>query len=131
METRKFNRLLKSIATNEQSFNELYEYYGRRIVFHLIINYGRELAEDVVHDFFLKLITNDKEFEYIEKPTSWVYTCCENMAKTKIRFDSKYEPLYDNTEYREKFFDNLELKIELAKLDLITRKIIETYNSNI
>ena len=127
MDARKFNRFLKSIAINENSFNELYQFYGRRIVFHLSGIYGRELAEDVLHDFFIKLITSNQEYEYIMNPTSWVYKCCENMAKTKVRLDSKYEPLYDNAEYREKFFDNLEIKSELEKLDPTSRRIIELF----
>lgn len=127
METRKFNRLLKLIAIDEQSFIELYQYYGRRIVFYLTGKYGRELAEDVSHDFFLKLISDEKDYGYIEKPTSWVYKCCDNIAKTKIRLDSKYELLNEEAACIDIEFDNAEIQAALEKFDDISRQILELF----
>ncbi|MDE6285347.1 MAG: sigma-70 family RNA polymerase sigma factor [Bacilli bacterium] len=130
MEARKFNRLLKSIAKDENAFDELYQFYGRRIVFHLSGIYGRELAEDVSHDFFLKLITENKNYGYIEKPTSWVYTCCENLAKTKIRLDSKYALLNEEVACKYVEFENLEnleVKTVLDNFDDVTRRIVELF----
>lgn len=127
MEVRKFNRLLKSIRISEKSLEELYNFYARRIVFVLSCTYGKELAEDVCHDFFLKLISEENDYGYIEKPTSWVYICCENMAKTKIRLDSKYELSNEEAACKEFEFDNIEVKAALEKLDDISRQILELY----
>ncbi len=126
MEKRKFNIILKRIKNDDKAFEELYQYYARRIVFHLTPIYGRELAEDVSHEFFLKLISGKIEYKYIEKPTTWIYKCCDNIAKTRIRLDSKYEPLYDNIEYKE-FYESIEVKIDLDKLDQLSKKIILMY----
>lgn len=127
METRRFNRLLNSIKIDVNAFDELYRFYGRRIVFRLSGIYGQELAEDVSHDFFLKLITENKDYGYIEKPTSWVYTCCENIAKTRIRLDSKYELLNEEAVCKDIELENLEIKKALDNLDDVTRRIIELF----
>lgn len=127
MDTREFNSKLKRIKYDAEAFDELYQYYARRIVFHLSATYGRELAEDVSHEFFIKLISGKIDYTYIEKPTIWVYKCCENLAKTKIRLDSKYEPLYDNVDYKEQFYESIEVKIGIDKLDQLSKKIIFMY----
>ncbi len=127
METQKFNILLKLVRYDENAFEELYQYYARRIVFHLSATYGRELAEDISHEFFMKLITGQIEYKYIDKPTSWIYTCCENMAKTRIRLDSKYGILYDNLEYKEKLYESIEVKNILDTLDELSKNIIFLY----
>ena len=127
MEARKFNRLLRSIAKDVNAFDELYRFYGRRIVFRLSRIYGRELAEDVSHDFFLKLITENKNYGYIEKPTSWIYTCCENLAKTKIKLNSKYALLNEEAACNNFEFENLEIKTVLDNFDDVTRRIIELF----
>ena len=129
MEASHFNRLLKSISKDEKSFNELYEYYGRRIVFRLTRVYGKEIAEETLHDFFLKLIKHEGKYEYIQKPTSWVYTCCENIAKTKITTESRQSVLWEEY-YIPEVYENIEnvgLKEALSQLDDITYRIIYLY----
>lgn len=128
MEARSFNRLLKSIKNDENSFNELYRFYARRIVYRLSLTYGRELAEDVAHDFFLKLIMPDHEYQYIDRPTSWVYACCDNIAKTKIKSEFKYVPLDASIECP--CIDDLvppDLQSAFNELDEITCKILKLY----
>lgn len=126
MEKRKFNAILKRIKKDDEAFTELYQYYARRIIFHLTPIYGRELAEDVLHEFFLKLLAEKTEFQYIERPTTWVYRCCDNIAKTRIRLDSKYEALYDDADHRE-FYESIEVKLGIEKLDPLSKKIIFMY----
>ena len=129
MEASHFNRLLKSISKDEKSFNELYEYYGRRIVFRLTRVYGKEIAEETLHDFFLKLIKHEGKYEYIQKPTSWVYTCCENIAKTKLAKEnykiSFNEEIGVSSALDFDFdFENAFIGTELNKLDDISKDII-------
>ena len=127
MEARRFNQLLKSISVSEKSFDELYDFYARRIVFRLSGIYGRDLAEDVMQEFFFKLITGKKDYGYIEKPTSWVYKCAENLAKTKLRSKMPFEQLTEENEYRRQYFDKTDIKEKLDVLDDVSRKIIELY----
>lgn len=84
MESRKFNQLLKNIHS-EKSFDALYDYFYRRIVFHLKYIYGENFAQEVAQDFFLQLINKETDkLGYIEFPASWIYKCCENIAKRKL-----------------------------------------------
>ena len=127
METRRFNQLLKSISVSEKSFDELYDFYARRIVFRLSGIYGRDFAEDVMQEFFFNLITGKKDYGYIKSPTSWVYKCAENIAKSKLRSKIPVEQLTDEKEYRRQYFDKPDIKEKLDVLDDVSRKIIELY----
>lgn len=84
METYKFNYIIKNIH-KVKAFDALYDFFYRRIVFHLKYIYGDALAQEVAQDFFLQLIHKENiGSEYIEYPASWVYKCCENLAKKKL-----------------------------------------------
>ena len=129
MEKRRFNRLLKKIKRDEKAFDAIYDFYYKRIVYHLSRNYGKELAEDIAHEFFLKLIKNDKEYGQIAKPTSWVYKCCDNLAKTELRkthcniaIDESERVVVDLTTET----DN-EISDVLADLDEVSVKIIHLH----
>lgn len=90
LEVKRFNKLLRQAKYNEKAFDELYSFYYSRIIKHLQVRYGRPLSEDVAQEFFINLITQDKDYNYVNSPTSWVYACCENIAKRKIVYDSRY-----------------------------------------
>lgn len=127
MEKRRFNRLLKKIKRDEKAFDAIYDFYYKRIVYHLSRNYGKELAEDIAHEFFLKLIKNNKEYNKIEKPTSWVYRCCENLAKTAIKKKSYNMPIEDNAVKSNFDFANIrnaEIRETISALDEISKKIV-------
>lgn len=98
LEIKHFNILLKRAKYSEKAFDELYTFYYSRIVRHLEISYGRALSEDVAQEFFMNLIVEDKDYDYVYSPTSWVYRCCENIAKRKITYDSRYALYGDFTE---------------------------------
>lgn len=92
MDKNKFNSLLQNYKTDQRAFTELYDYYFHRIVFHVTWKFGRDISEDVAQEFFMKLmrITLD---EPVENPTSWVYTVCDNLAKTVIKKQKPYDEL--------------------------------------
>lgn len=133
MEAKRFNRLLKNAPFDTKAFDELYRFYYRRVVFRLSGTYGRELAEDAAQDFFRMLITRKTPFDRIEKPASWVYTCCENIAKNKIKSDAKYVPLSESAAYADgrgddgrAFYEALsgEVGALIEKLDDASRQIV-------
>lgn len=90
MEAPEFNRLLKELTQDTHAIEKMYSFYYPRIVQHIGRKYGHILAEDVAQEFFLKLIQICDTQAYVEHPTSWVYACAENIAKRKLRNDSKY-----------------------------------------
>lgn len=87
MSSREFNALLKRIKTDEKAIEIIYNYYYKRILFHLMQRYGLEFSKDIAQQFFLYLISHD--IGYIKNPTSWVYACCDNIAATKVCYDSR------------------------------------------
>ncbi len=87
MDSKEFNRLLKAVNKSEKAIETLYDYFFKRIVFHLQIKFGRTVAEDAAQMFFESLLHTAK-LDYIKYPTSWVYTCSENIAKRIIEKDT-------------------------------------------
>lgn len=90
MESLRFNRLLKKAKYDQKTFDELYGFYYPRIVRRLQVKFGHAMAEDCAQEFFLAVIDTSKNFGFVNSPTSWVYKCCENIAKRKISTESKY-----------------------------------------
>ncbi len=95
MEAYIFNALLDKIHNDPDALKALYSYYYSRIILHLQKQFNHYIAEEAAQQFFLQLMTNNKEYPYIQYPTSWVYTCCNNIAKRLISKDSRNFPLID------------------------------------
>ena len=98
MDSKRFNRLLKTLKKRSRSFDVLYEYYLHRIVYHITRYVGSDrVAEDVVHEFFTQLLASDKTYE-VEYPTTWVYRVCERIAVRMLKREDKEFDLPDTTE---------------------------------
>lgn len=129
MDVQQFNMLLSKAHTDAKCFGLLYSFYYKRIVMQFCKKFGKEFAEDVAQDFFIKIIKSDKKYEYINSPTAWVYTCCINIAKTKLTKENS-KILFNEefgTEANFDFdsdFEKLCLDLELDGLDDETKKII-------
>ena len=98
MDSKRFNRLLKTLKKRSRSFDVLYEYYLYRIVYHITRYVGSDrVAEDVAHEFFTQLLASDKTYE-VEYPTTWVYRVCERIAVRMLKREDKEFDLPDTTE---------------------------------
>lgn len=131
MEAQKFNHLLKSI-NKVRSFEILYDYFYRRIIFHLKYIYGESIAQEVAQEFFIGLINKQGEdFGYIEYPASWVYKCCENIAKRKLSKEVSAVELNDKLllKYEQQFEIEVYGKLydKIKKLDEESQKIIRMH----
>ena len=126
MNAKEFNRLLKLLGKNKKSMDSLFAYYFKRIVFHLQAIYGLTVAEDAAQTFFKSLLVKVSTLPYIKYPTSWVYTCSENIAKRIIEKDSRtIVPIIDennNTVSKEELYGDLYR--EIKKLDTLDQDII-------
>ncbi len=126
MDAKEFNRLLKSLGKNEKAMEILFKFYFKRIVFHLEIKYGHSVAEDAAQQFFESLLNSYQKFEYIKYPTSWVYTCSENIAKRIIEKDTraKVPDVDDRTldSYQQELY--ADLYDEIKKLSQLDQDII-------
>lgn len=98
MDSKRFNRLLKTLKKRSRSFDVLYEYNLHRIVYHITRYVGSDrVAEDVAHEFFTQLLASDKTYE-VEYPTTWVYRVCERIAVRMLKREDKEFDLPDTTE---------------------------------
>ncbi len=128
MDKKKFNYLLDNYKTSREAFSELYEYYFHRIVYHVSIKFDKSFAEDVAQEFFIKLMRIELD-EPVEYPTTWVYTVCDNLAKTFMKKFKTYEEL-SGDEYYEFSSDLSEremIKNAMKDLDELDKKIVGMY----
>lgn len=127
MEAAEFNRLLKRIKNDGTAIEKLYRAYYSAIINKLSFTYGREIAEESAQEFFLKLFEIADTQQRVNSPTSWVYTCCENIAKRKIYNESRFGRLEESAERSAPSEQELygDLYGELQKLDEESRFIIE------
>lgn len=95
MDAFEFNHHLKHLKTNVHSVEKLYDFYYSRIIQYLSKKYGCELAKDVAQEFFINLFNISEKQGYVSYPTSWVYTCCDNIAKRKVCYESRCVPTAD------------------------------------
>lgn len=89
-----FNELLKRIRKDATALDTLFNYYYPRIILHINRVYPTASAEDIAQEFFFKLLKTEIS-GYISKPTSWVFTICENIAKAKHNKESRELPASD------------------------------------
>jgi len=130
LDEREFNRLLKLSDQSKSALEKLYSFYFTKIVYYLGRTYGKTLAEDVAQEFFLTLKDVADKQEYISSPTTWVYRCCENIAKRKISYESRYMSLTNEIVDNDKFSKELiygDLYDEINKLNKLDQDIIELF----
>lgn len=133
MDSKEFNKLLKKINKSDNALEKIYKFYFSRVVRYLSVKYNKMLAEDAVQDFFIKLYDLAQRLEYIEHPTAWIYRCCENIAKNKLRQDKKYayikvldERIFEQC-YELEIYG--ELYDAIKKLDISSQKVIKMHYS--
>ncbi len=131
MEAKEFNRLLKSINTEQSSVERLYCFYYPRIVRHITLKFGCEFGDDIAQEFFINLMRMGSEQSYIQYPTGWVYACADNIAKRRLTYENRYTELTESENLRETKASDFELKGELQEalqgIDDISREIIRLY----
>lgn len=72
---------------SEAAFTELYTRYSTSLLryFTRMLWHNRAMAEDFLHDLFLKIIHNPLQFDANRKFSTWVYSVANNMCKNEYR----------------------------------------------
>jgi len=72
---------------SEAAFTELYTRYGTSLLryFTRMLWGNRAMAEDFLHDLFLKIIHNPQQFDVNRKFSTWAYSVAHNMCKNEYR----------------------------------------------
>lgn len=130
MEAYIFNILLKKSKYDSNALQALYSYYFSRIIKWIQREFGFYVAEETAQQFFLQLLTSKIEYPYIKYPTSWVYTCCENIAKRLIKKENREFPIQETIPDKE-MISNEELFGDLYELiaqqDELAQKILSLH----
>ncbi len=72
---------------SEAAFTELYTRYSTSLLryFTRMLWNNRVIAEDFLHDLFLKIIHNPQQFDVNRKFSTWAYSVAHNMCKNEYR----------------------------------------------
>jgi len=72
---------------NQAAFTELYGRYNASLLryFTRMLWHNRALAEDFLHDFFLKVIRHPQYFDSSRRFSTWAYSIAHNMCKNEYR----------------------------------------------
>lgn len=99
---------------SEVALTELYQRYATSLLryFTRMLWNNRAMAEDFLHDLFLKIIHNPQQFDTTRKFSTWVYSIAHNMCKNEYRKEENRK-LLDNPVV----FDQRDLE---GELDLVS-----------
>ena len=81
-------QLMVLVASNNSgAFTELYNRYNAKLLryFHRMLWNDRPLAEDFLHDLFVKVIEHPAHFKTEMKFSTWIYSVANNMCKNQFR----------------------------------------------
>jgi RNA polymerase sigma-70 factor (ECF subfamily) len=105
----------------ELAFDEIYERYSKRLLGYFIrmLNFDKELAEDVLQDLFLKIAEAPEKFDKSRSFKTWIFSVASNSCKNyyrhkKIVSESAEEIRYMNESINDAAFLNSASKIDAA-----------------
>jgi RNA polymerase sigma-70 factor (ECF subfamily) len=85
-----YQLLIEVAKGNEESFKELfYAYKSRLYTYALKLTESRQVAEDIVHDVFLKLWLNRADLPAIENLNAYLFRAAHNQALNGFRRKAK------------------------------------------
>jgi RNA polymerase sigma-70 factor, ECF subfamily len=109
---------------SEAAFTELYTRYGTSLLryFTRMLWGNRAMAEDFLHDLFLKIIHNPQQFDVNRKFSTWAYSVAHNMCKNEYR--KKQNQRLDGVEI--KHSQDLDRELDLLSANEKLTMLLET-----
>lgn len=119
---------------SKYAFEEIYLRYSKNLLAFIfrMVNGNESIAQDTLHDVFLKIIENPKAFDVSRKFRPWLYTVAANASRKSFRKTDTTEVNLTNNSHIEtshqpnladqKFFDT-SLNTALNKLSLEHREV--------
>lgn len=122
MDNRKIDQLLLNLFSNEDAFQELYE-YTQTIVFAYIMsllkNYDN--SRDVMQETYVKIYLASQNYQSMSKPLAWIYTIARNESYSYLRRQSYMQEYDDNVVLPEGVDHNTQLILE-SLFELLNEK---------
>lgn len=113
MDNKKIDRLLLNLFSNENDFQELYE-YTQTIVFAYIMGLLKNYddSRDVMQETYIKIYLASQNYQSMSKPLAWIYTIARNECYTHLRRQSYMQEYNDNVVLPENMDQNTQLILE-------------------
>lgn len=102
--------LMQAIQHGEcQAFDELYLRYNERLYyyFYRMLGYEHSIAQDFMHDLFLKIIQKPLLFDAKKSFKTWIFSCANNMCKNEYR-NKQVRSVVHNEENPDKYLDDIQ-----------------------
>jgi RNA polymerase sigma-70 factor (ECF subfamily) len=92
-----------------QAFDELYLRYNERLYyyFYRMLGYEHSIAQDFMHDLFLKIIQKPMLFDAKKSFKTWIFSCANNMCKNEYR-NKQVRSVVHNVENPDKYLDDIQ-----------------------
>lgn len=116
---------------SKSAFNEIYNRYSQRLLYFMfrLLNNDESLAQDKLHDIFLRLIEHPEKFNTTRIFKSWIFTVAANECKKHFRNETHSDAsLLDDNEtpvlpsvfsYLENISFNRALQLSLEQLSYV------------
>jgi len=103
---------------DRDAFNEIYLRYSTPLLrfMYRLLNHDEAIAQDKLHDIFLKVIEHPKKFDTSRKFKPWIYTIAANECKKHYRHSSKMDS-FENQPTDFALEPNLIEKLELSNFN--------------
>jgi RNA polymerase sigma-70 factor (ECF subfamily) len=102
--------LMQAIQHGEcQAFDELYLRYNERLYyyFYRMLGYEHSIAQDFMHDLFLKIIQKPLLFDAKKSFKTWIFSCANNMCKNEYRNKQVIQPIENQDKLMDTIFKEL------------------------
>lgn len=93
--------MLHICAGEVKAFDELYRRYGKRLMvyFTRMLSFDRALAEDALHDLFLKIAEAPEKFDGSRSFKTWIFSVASNSCKNHYRHKKVVENSREELSY--------------------------------
>lgn len=75
------------VKKNEEAFEEIYNRYAKKMhyFFYVRFNYDKDLANDLLQELFIKLMSKAETFDTQKQFSTWFYTIATNNCKNEYK----------------------------------------------
>jgi RNA polymerase sigma-70 factor (ECF subfamily) len=79
--------MLCIVQGEEKAFDEIYLRYGKRlfVYFYRMMNYNKDIADDMLQDIFMKIAENPEKFDRTRSFKTWIFSVASNACKNHYR----------------------------------------------
>ncbi len=113
---------------DSHAFEQLYDRYARKLTgFCNRMVQSKEVAEDLVHEIFIKVIEQPKSFNVQLRFSTWIYTIAHNLCLNNIRNHQNRSKLM-NLNYHQEESYSTQTQIDAGTLKGVINTVFKQLN---